>query len=51
MIVEGIVAAPLLWAGVPPMLVHNLLLLGAIVASAVGMFVLVRTLTGSARPA
>ena len=47
MIVEGVVAAPLLWAGVPPMLVHNLLLLGAIVASAVGMFVLVRSLTGS----
>ena len=48
MIVEGVVATPLLWAGVPPMLVHNLLLLGAIVASAVGMFVLARTLTGSA---
>jgi hypothetical protein len=47
MIVEGLVAAPLLWAGVPPMLVHNLLLLGAIVASAVGMFVLVRSLTES----
>ena len=30
MIVEGVVAAPLLWAGVPPVLVHNLLLLGAI---------------------
>jgi hypothetical protein len=47
MIVEGFVGAPLLWAGVPPMLVHNLLLLGAIVASAVGVFVLVRMLTGS----
>jgi hypothetical protein len=47
MIVEGLVGAPLLWAGVPPMLVHNLLLLGAIVASAIGMFVLVRMLTGS----
>ncbi|MEO7273313.1 MAG: glycosyltransferase family 39 protein [Vicinamibacterales bacterium] len=47
MIVEGAVAAPLLWAGVRPMLVHNLMLLGAIVASAVGMFVLVRSLTGS----
>ena len=47
MIVEGAVAAPLLWLGVPPVLVHNLLLLGAIVASAVGMFVLVRSLTGS----
>ena len=47
MIVEGAVGAPLLWAGVPPMLVHNLLLLGAIVASAVAMFVLVRLLTAS----
>ena len=47
MIVEGAAAAPLLWAGVPPLLVHNLLLLGAIVASAVGMFVLARSLTGS----
>jgi hypothetical protein len=48
MVVEGVVGAPLLWAGLPPMLVHNLLLLGAIVASAVGLFVLVRMLTGSA---
>jgi hypothetical protein len=48
MVVEGLVGAPLLWAGLPPVLVHNLLLLGAIVASAVGMFVLVRALTGSA---
>lgn len=47
MLVEGVAAAPLLWAGVPPVLVHNLLLLGAIVASAVGMFVLVRDRTGS----
>jgi hypothetical protein len=48
MIVEGLVAAPLLWAGLRPVLVHNLLLLGAIVASAVGMYVLMRMLTGSA---
>jgi hypothetical protein len=47
MIVEGLVGAPLLWAGVPPVLVHNLLLLGAIVASGVGMFALTRMLTGS----
>jgi hypothetical protein len=46
--VEGVVAAPLLWAGLPPVLVHNLLLLGAIVASATGMFVLARALTGCA---
>lgn len=47
MLVEGLLAAPLLWAGVPPVLVHNLLLLGAIVASAVAMFVLARHVTGS----
>ena len=47
MLLEGIVAAPLLWLGVPPMLTHNILLLGAIVASANGMFVLARHLSGS----
>jgi hypothetical protein len=51
MLVEALVAAPLLWAGVPPVLVHNVLLLGAIVASAVGMFVLARHITGSASAA
>jgi hypothetical protein len=48
MVVEGLCAAPLTLAGLPPVLVHNLLLLGAIVSSAVGMFVLTRHLTGSA---
>jgi hypothetical protein len=48
MVVEGLIAAPLIWIGLPPLLVHNLLLLGAIVASGVGMFVLARELTGSA---
>ena len=48
MLVQGLLAAPLLWAGVPPVLVHNLLLLGAIVTSAVGIFMLARHLTGSA---
>ena len=47
MLVEGVLAAPLLWAGMPPVLVHNLMLLGAIVASGVGNFVLARHLTGS----
>jgi hypothetical protein len=47
MLVEGVIGAPLLWAGVPPVLVHNLLLLGAIVGSAVANFVLARHLTGS----
>ena len=48
MLVEGLLGAPLLWMRVPPVLVHNLLLLGAIAASAVGMFVLARHLTRNA---
>ena len=48
MVVEGLVAAPLYAAGLPPVLIHNLLLLGAIVASATGIFVFARYLTGSA---
>jgi hypothetical protein len=47
MLVEGVAGAPLLWAGLPPVLVHNVLLLGAIVMSALGMFALVRHLTRS----
>jgi hypothetical protein len=46
-LLEGIVAAPLWWAHVPPVLIHNVLLLGGIVASGVGMFVLARYLTAS----
>jgi hypothetical protein len=46
MLVEGIVGAPLLWAGVKPVLVHNLLLLGAIAASGIAMCALARYLTG-----
>lgn len=51
MLVEGLLGAPLLWAGLPPVLVHNLLLLGAIVGSALAIFVLARHLTGSAAAA
>jgi hypothetical protein len=47
MLVEGAIAAPLLWADLPPVLVHNLMLLGAIAASGVGAFFLARHLTGS----
>jgi hypothetical protein len=47
MVVEGIVAAPLVWAGMRPVLVQNLLILGAIAASGAAMFALVRYLTGS----
>jgi hypothetical protein len=44
---EAFLAAPFLWAGTPPVLVHNLMLLAGIVLSAVGIAVLVRSLTGS----
>lgn len=47
MLVEGAIAAPLVWARVPPVLVHNLLLLGAIVMSGAAMYALARYLTGS----
>lgn len=47
MIVEDVVAAPLLWSRMPPVLVHNLLLLGAIALSGASMFALARYLTGS----
>jgi hypothetical protein len=47
MIVEGALAAPLLWAGVRPVLVHNLLLFAAMIASGLGMYVLSQRLTGS----
>jgi hypothetical protein len=46
--VPAAMAVPLLWAGVPPVLVHNLVLFAGILLSAIGMFVLARSLTGSA---
>jgi hypothetical protein len=50
-LLEGLLAAPWLWAGANPVLVYNLLLLIGIVTSGVGMFVLVRSLTGNGRAA
>jgi hypothetical protein len=47
MMVESLIALPLLSAGLPAMLVHNLLLLGVIAASGIGMFVFARYLWGS----
>jgi hypothetical protein len=47
MLVQGVIAAPLIWLRFPPVLVHNLMLLGAIVASETAMFALVRHVTGS----
>ena len=46
MLVPGLLVAPLAWAGVPPIVVHNLLLLAALVLSGAAMFALVRHLTG-----
>jgi len=48
MFVEGLLAAPLTWLGLNPVLVHNLTLLAALVLSGVAMFALARYLTGSA---
>jgi len=48
MFVEGLLAAPLTWIGLNPVLVHNLTLLAALVLSGVAMFALARYLTGSA---
>ena len=45
---EAFVAAPWLWARVNPVLVYNVLLLGGIVSSGLGMFVLARYLIGDA---
>ena len=49
--VESLLAAPLLWSGLPPVLVHNLMLLGGIVLSGAGVYLLARRLTGSAAAA
>lgn len=46
MLLEGMIAAPFLWAGVNKVLVYNLMFLGGIVSSGAGMFLLVRYLTG-----
>ena len=44
MLVEGLVAAPMFAAGLKPILIHNLLLYGAIAASGIGMYGLARHL-------
>lgn len=50
-LLEGLVGAPLLWAGLPPTLVYNLLLLAGFVGSGVAMYVLSWHLTRQAGPA
>ena len=44
MLLESLIAAPLFAMRLPPMLIHNLLLLGAIASSGIGMFALARYL-------
>jgi hypothetical protein len=47
MLAPGLSAAPLIWLGVPQLVTYNLLFLSGFALSGVGMFVLVRSLTGS----
>jgi hypothetical protein len=47
-LLQGLLAAPWLWARLNPVFIYNVLLLGGIVLSGVGMFVLARHLTGNA---
>ena len=46
MLVPALMAAPLIWLGVPQLVVYNLLLLSGFALSGGGMFLLVRSLTG-----
>jgi hypothetical protein len=50
-LLEGIIAAPFLWLGVPLVTVYNVLLLLGFAASGLAMFVLARYLVGSVVPA
>ena len=47
MIVPALMAAPLLWAGVPQLVAYNLLFLSGFALSGAAMFLLVRSLTGN----
>ena len=47
MLLPAIVLAPFNWMGISPLVIYNLTLLAAFVASAVAAFLLVRELTGS----
>ena len=46
MLVPALMAAPLLWAGVPKLVVYNIMLLSGFALSGAAMFLLVRSLTG-----
>lgn len=47
MLVPGLMAAPLLWLGVPQLVVYNVMLLAAFALSGASMFLLVRSLTNN----
>jgi hypothetical protein len=47
MLVPALMGTPLIWLGVPQLVAYNLLFLSGFALSGVGMFVLVRSLTGS----
>ena len=47
MLVPALMAAPFLWLGVPSLVVYNVMLLSGFALSGAGMFLLVRSLTGS----
>jgi hypothetical protein len=47
MLLPGLAGAPLIWAGIGPVTVHNLFLLASFVGCGVAMYSLVRSLTGS----
>jgi hypothetical protein len=51
MLVPALMGAPLIWLGVPQLTAYNLLLLSGFALSGVGMFALVRSLTGSSAAA
>src|SRR4029077_472556 len=50
-LLEGLVAAPLFWARISPVLIYNLLLLAGFAGSGLAMFLLARDLTGAVWPA
>lgn len=51
MLLPGLVATPFHWASVSPVLIYNTLLLAGFIGSGLGMFVLVKHLTGATGPA
>ncbi|HTM34855.1 MAG TPA: hypothetical protein VL263_26290 [Vicinamibacterales bacterium] len=46
-LLPALIGAPLIWMGVPPLATYNVLILLSFVAAGLGMYVLVRELTGS----